>query len=112
MAHETHTQAQSIVDNRWTRLTNGSDFLDWHPISFDYLKDFIRPRDDWFVSQHLYELFNNKNQSMAVVPKPQGELVRSVRDIGVNSVIEEPEPPGGLKLELDLKSIGVSVLDF
>lgn len=109
MAHEIIAQAQFILGNGWTRLTNGYDFLDWHPISFVYLKDFIRPRDDWFVSQHLYELFNKTDNSMAVVPKQEGESVRSVRDIGVNSLMEKPERPGESKLDLDLKSIGVSV---
>lgn len=68
MSFKAPPQAQLNVDNGSRRGERKLDFLDWYPFSFDYLKDFIRPRDDWVVSQYLYDLFNKKVDSVPEVP--------------------------------------------
>lgn len=68
MAYETQPQVQLNVEKTSTKIASGFDFLDWYPCSFDYLKEFIRPRDDWLVSQYLYDLFNENTKVVPEIP--------------------------------------------
>lgn len=73
MSYETQTQVQLNVENVSTKAY---DFLDCYSFSFVYVKDFIRPLDDWIISQYLYDSFN-KNAK----PEP-GVLIQEIPLVG------------------------------
>lgn len=104
---ETQPKVNSNVEKASTKTVIAHDFLDWYPCSFEYLKEFVRPRDDWLVSQRLYNLFNN--------------IANEVPDVSAQKSVPVPSATkkssrkkcGHLRgLDVDLESIRVSALNF
>lgn len=107
IVYETQPQLQLNVGKTSTKTASGHDFLDWYPCSFDYLREFIRPRDDWLVSQYLYDLFNENTK---VLP---GVSVQESMPVPVATKKRSRKTCGHLRgLNVDLESIRVSSLFF
>lgn len=117
MPFRTPPQAQLNVENGSTRGGRKLDFLDWYPFSFDYLKDFIRPRDDWVVSRYLYYWFNKKEDAVPEPEVPEDTMQDTsspVVEVNLPTVLGAPKKRSRKSckhlrgLDLELESIRVS----
>lgn len=102
MLHDTQTRNEmmNLVNSELTADGDRTDFLDWYPNTIDYLRDFIRPREGWVVSQTLYEIFNGLPNCSVSAPEV-GMLSRTgVKRMYVTTRKGEAVPNSGQPIEI------------
>lgn len=118
MSQETLTQVEFHHNNEPANSSRSFDFLDLYRFSFEYVKDFVRPRDDWFKSQYLYELFNKREHSESAVNSIQigvPGLIQTGVPVSIQTNIPAPSVEMSSQkscshlrdLDLDLEAISV-----